>query len=491
VRKLQLATTLFLLLVLAVIGFLAYKLRQYDSYKEAIYPGVSAAGIPLQGKTREEAHETLEEMVLTPLSHPIALQYHEDTTILMPSDVNLEIYVDNMVDEAYYLGRGEQTEFWDGYVRFLTEGITPVNEDVPLQYSYEQELVRDFLEEIALENDQPLREVQAITDTLSFVPGQPGRRLDVDLSLPRVERSLTSADEREVDLAVDELLPAPPDIEMLRSMVQHRIDEFAGIVGIYIADPVTDDRIEINSDVIYSGMSVVKIGILLDTILHFEGQLPDEETQDMMLNLVTDPTGSNYWANLLLGIIGDGNQFEGCRRTTARMSELGLNRTFIREPYRLEIEEEEARLGPGLAKPHFLQGPVSANPDPFIQTSAHDMGALLEMIYDCSQGEGKLLEDYAGGITSQGCQLILDDLKQNPVRTMIGAGIPEGTPLAHKHGFAYDTHADAGAVFSPGGDYIIVHFQYAPTDWLVWAISQPIFEDVSFATYNFFNIGQE
>lgn len=488
-RKFQLAITLFLLLILAVIVFLAYKLYQYDSYREAIYPGVSAAGVSLEGQTRDEARHTLDEMIVTPLDQPIALLYQEDTTILMPNDVDLEFYVDSMVEEAYQLGRGEQSDFWDGYIKFVTQGITPVNVDIPLQYSYQQETLRVFLEEIALEKDQPLREVQAITDTLSFQPGKPGRRLEIDLSLPRVERSLTSPDEREVTLVVETLQPAPPDIELLRSMVQHRIDEFAGIVGIYISNPATDDRIEINSDVIYSGMSVVKIGVMVETLLHFEGQELDEKTQDMMLKVVTDPVGSNYWANQLLGIIGEGSQFEGCRRVNARMSELGLTRTFIREPYRLE--GEGSRFGPGLAKLPPLQGPIYANPDPLIQTSAHDMGALLEMIYDCSQGKGRLLADYAGRITPQGCQLIFDDLEQNPVRTMLGAGIPEDVPLSHKHGFAYDTHADAGAVFSTGADYIIVQFQYAPTDWLVWALSQPLFEDVSRATFNFFNIGQE
>ncbi len=492
-RKIQLAITTFLLVVLGVIVFLAYKLYEYDRAREAIYPGVYAAGIPLQGQTVEQAQETLEEMVVTPLSQPIALEYQGETIILMPSDADLELYVDSMVEEAYRLGKGEQSEFWDGYVKFVTEGLPAVDEDIPLQYSYQQEMLRDFLEEVALERDQPLREVQPITNTLSFRPGQPGRRLDIDLSLPSVEAALVSADEREVALVVEVLEPGPPDIELLRSMVQHRIDEFAGIVGIYIADPTTDERIEINSDVIYSGMSVLKLGIMLETFLHSEGQELDEETQDMLLKLVTDVTperpGSNYFANQLLGKIGDGSQFEGCRRVSARMAELGLTRTFIREPYRLEAEE--ASRVPGLAKLLLLQGPIRANPDPLIQTSPHDIGTLLEMIYDCSQGEGRLLDEYADRINAEGCQLILDDMTQNPVRTMIGAGIPEDVPLAHKHGFLYDTHADVGVVFSPGGDYVIVHFQYAPTDWLVWAISQPVFEDISFATYNFFNIGQE
>jgi hypothetical protein len=489
VRKLQIAVTALLLIVLAVVGFLYYKLRQYDSLREAIYPGVSAAGVPLAGQTREQAIGTLEEMVVAPLNQPIALRYVTETVVLLPSDVNLEVNVTDMVKDAYTLGRGEQPQFWDGYLKFLTEGLQPVNEDIPLIYTYDPGLLQKSLEDIAEEKDQPLREVQAITDTLSFRPGRAGRKLDIPGSLPLVEQSLTSPDQREVTLLVDTLEPAPPDIQMLGSMVQHRIDEFEGIVGIYIADPATDQWIEINSDVVYSGMSVVKIGIMLEMLLHLEGQMPDQETQDQMLKIATDPVGSNYWANMLLGKIGDGSQMEGCRRFNARMDELGLTATFIREPYRLETES--SHRGPGLARLRLLQSAAGANPDPFIQTSPHDIGVLLEMIYDCSQGEGRLLEDYTGRITSQGCQLILDDLKQNPVRTMIGAGIPEDVPLAHKHGFAYDTHADAGVVFLDGVDYILVQFQYAPTDWLVWAISQPVFEDVSFATYNFFSLGLE
>jgi hypothetical protein len=485
-RKLQIGITVLLLVLLAVVAYLAYKLHEYDSYREAIYPGVSAAGIPLQGQTREQARHTLDERIAAPLSQPIALQYVTDTVVLLPSDVQLEIFVDDMVQQAHQLGRGEQPQFWDGYLKFLTEGLRPVDEDIPLLYAYQPQLLTDFLEEIAREKDEPLREVQPITDTLSFRPGKAGRRLDVERSLPLVEEILTAPEQREVALVVDTLEPAPPDIEMLRGVLQHRIDEFAGMVSIYVSDPATDRRMEINPHIVYSGMSVVKLGIMVETFLYSEGTELDEETQNMMLKVVTDPTGSNYWANLLLGLIGDGSQFEGCRRVNARMDELGLTATFVREPYRLEVEG--AHRGPGLAKLPLLQGTITADPDPFIQTSAHDIGVLLEMIYDCSQGEGLLLEEYEGRISAESCQLIIDDLKQNPVRTMIGAGIPEDLPLAHKHGFATDTHADAGIVFSEGGDYILVQFQYAPTDWLVWALSQPVFEDVSFATYNFFNI---
>ncbi|HUV74559.1 MAG TPA: hypothetical protein VMW79_09635, partial [Anaerolineae bacterium] len=181
-RKLQLAITALLLVVLAVVGFLAYKLRQYDSFREAIYPGVSAAGVPLAGQTREQAIQTLDEVVVAPLSQPIALQYVTDTVVLLPGDVNFEIFLDEMVEEAYALGRGEQAQFWDGYLKFLTEGLQPVNEDLPLLYAYDPSLLEEFLGDVAQDKDQPLREVQPITDTLSFRPGRRGRKLDIPSS---------------------------------------------------------------------------------------------------------------------------------------------------------------------------------------------------------------------------------------------------------------------------------------------------------------------
>lgn len=133
------------------------------------------------------------------------------------------------------------------------------------------------------------------------------------------------------------------------------------------------------------------------------------------------------------------------------------------------------------------------NPDPVIQTSPHDMGALLEMIYFCGYGGGPLLETYPGKITPQGCQEILTILEENPVDLWIVAGLPEGTRVAHKHGYTggpnepNDTIADAGLVYSPGGDFVIVIFVYADVDWLGLG-AQPLFIDLSQATYNFFNM---
>jgi len=80
-------------------------------------------------------------------------------------------------------------------------------------------------------------------------------------------------------------------------------------------------------------------------------------------------------------------------------------------------------------------------------------------------------------------------MSQNEIGSLIEEGVPPETPVAHRHGWLADTHGDAGIVFSPGGDYVIVQFLYKP-DWLEWETSAPLLANMSRATYNFFNFDQ-
>ena len=482
--------TFFVVLLLIVGSFLAFEFARYRTYLGSIRPGITAGGVDLGGMAPDAALCTLEEMVVAPLSKTLHLRYEEETVILIPAGIGFQVQVQRMVEEALRLSHDQQA--MPGFLEFIMHGPRRVETEIPLQTEFDRNALRSFLMGVAERKDQPLREVQPITGTLSFYPGQAEKRLNLDLSLGSMEEALLSIDNRDVDLVVETKEPPKPSLDLLRGLVEDRIQEFDGIVGVYISDPGAQESMEINSEISFSGMSVVKIAIFVETYLHFAGEEPDLETKGWMDKVVTDPVGSNYWANLLLSLVGEGSATEGARRTTERMRVLGLNKSFIKGPFRLEAEEVEGRRVSGLASslgciPAKGQS-QDTNPDPIIQTSPQDIGRLLEMIYQCGYGGGAILDTFPGMITPQGCQEILRFLEKNPVRSMIGAGIPEGTPLAHKHGFADDTHADAGIVYSPGGDYVIVQFQYAPTEWLVWALSQPVFEDVSRATYNFFNL---
>ena len=111
----------------------------------------------------------------------------------------------------------------------------------------------------------------------------------------------------------------------------------------------------------------------------------------------------------------------------------------------------------------------------------------MSMIYYCAQqGGGGLIAAFADQLTQDECQQLLDFMELNNIGSLIEEGVPQDTPVAHKHGWISDTHGDAGVVFSPGGDYVLVTYMYKP-DWLEWEISSPLLADISRATYNYFN----
>jgi len=80
------------------------------------------------------------------------------------------------------------------------------------------------------------------------------------------------------------------------------------------------------------------------------------------------------------------------------------------------------------------------------------------MIYDCSQGRGKLMETFPGKFTADECQLMIDLLKENEVGPIFVVGGSPGATVAHKHGWdllPLNNVADAALVFSPGGNYAV------------------------------------
>jgi hypothetical protein len=183
-------------------------------------------------------------------------------------------------------------------------------------------------------------------------------------------------------------------------------------------------------------------------------------------------------------VAGQDNAYLGVDILTESMRRLGLVNTFIVTPY-----EEPNRPGRDtLVTPANSRTDLTTNPDPTMQTTAEDMGTLLSMIYYCAKGGGALLAVYPDQITPEECQAVLDVMVKNIEGNLIRFGVPEAIPVSHKHGWAGNTHGDAGIVFSPGGDYVIVEYLVQPeSDWLIHDISFPILREISRATYNYFN----
>ena len=467
------STSRFAILVILIVAllFLASKFNEYRVYRNQIPQGVSLADIPVGGKWDNEALGLLGDA----FSQPVKLHYLDESLLLYPQDVGFQLGTEKMLEEVNKLR--EETNFWQGFADYVL-GTNPRSVNIPLQAKYDEKLVRDFLATIAEEYDHPQQEPYANPETLTFVPGQPEQRLDIEASLPLVIAALTSANHREADLVVN-VGPAPrePGLWMMEQMIQGIMADFPGLYSIYIKDLATGEEYADDADVAYAGMSIIKIAIMMETYRHLDGP-PDLETTKLLTETMT--LSGNFTANLLLRYIGDGDAYEGARRLTESMRYLGLVNTFMATPY------DEDVLPQHISTPANQRTDVNTNPDPFMQTTPQDMGRLLEMIYQCAKGGGTLIAAYPDEITPEECQAMLDIMSQNRIGALIEAGVPEGTRVAHKHGWVGDTHGDAGIVFSPGSDYVLCVYLYHK-DWLEWDVSSPLIARVSEATYNYFN----
>lgn len=120
---------------------------------------------------------------------------------------------------------------------------------------------------------------------------------------------------------------------------------------------------------------------------------------------------------------------------------------------------------------------------------------LLADIYQCAtSGGGALIAAFPDKINSQICQQMISFLALDKIGVLIEAGVPEGTQVAHKHGWITEPSSgviqnisDAGIVYTPGGNYVLVIFAYHPVQ-TIWEPVSALFAQMSQAVYNFYNI---
>jgi beta-lactamase class A len=226
----------------------------------------------------------------------------------------------------------------------------------------------------------------------------------------------------------------------------------------------------------------MRIPIVLETYRTLD-QFPTLTQRRLISDtLVLNPEPDS--ANQLLNVIaGEDDMYKGAETVTTSVGRLGLANSFLAAPF-------DAPLQVGVLPPETPANSVEelrTNPDDEIQSTAEDMGMLLSMIYYCAQGSGgTLLAAYPDDLSPEECQQMLDYMSQNRIGSLLEAGLPPDVQMAHRHGWISDTHGDAALVSSPGGDYVIAVYLYKP-DWLEWEFSSPLMEEVSRATYNYFN----
>lgn len=455
-----------------VVLFLTWQYVGYRMTIRTLPAGMVMAGLPVEGMTREQALDALARAFAT----PVELTYQGQPITLTPDIVELRYDAEQTaanLDAALTPRNG-----LDGFIAYVLRRPFPPM-DVPVAVSYSQERLDGFLTHVANQYDHPPIPPVPLPDSLTFRAGKPGYQLDVEASRARIAAALVSATGRKVELVVRTEEAPSMRLDILGEMIQAMLDTHLGLIpGVFVKDLQTGDELAINAEVAYAGLSILKIAIMEETYRVLDAPLSTEVSD--WLSDTLGITSSNFKANLLLrDIIGGGDGYRGAENLTASMNYLGLRNTFMVAPY-----DEVGTLT--IVTPANSRTDVSTQPDPYMQTTPLDIGLLLEMIYQCSHGGGALMVAYPGAFTAAECSQMIEWMSGNHIDSLIEAGLPVGTQLAHKHGWTSDTHADAGIVFSPGGDFVLAVFLYRP-EWLEWEESAPLISDIARATYNYFN----
>jgi beta-lactamase class A len=435
-------------------------------------PGVRLGGIEINGGSEAEVIAGLNRL----FGEPVALYYGDQRILLRPQAVGFQVDTEAMLQAA------EAYNTFPRLVRFLVGRALdrlPPPVDVPVRYTVDQIALDNWLADVGRRYDREPGPPRPILETLTIAPGQPGQQLDLAASREQVIAALTDPQNRTAHLVLRETPPLPVDMNALAELLRARLEQFPGIASVYLHHIPTGEEIAINADVAYAGMSTMKIAIL--TELYRKLNLPPGVETTKLITETTSLSG-NFTANLLLGIIDDGSPDAGVRILNDSLRKLGIKNTFMATPY-----DRKQVTPPRIVTEANSRTDLNTRPDPYMQTTPRDMGTVLQMLVECSQGGGTLLAAYPGQYTASECQQALDFLALNEVKALITAGVPKGTRVVHKHGYVPDTHGDVAAIWGPDGPYILSVFLYRPP-WLEWQLSDGTMREISQAVWNYFTM---
>lgn len=475
-------------LILTILNLVGY------SRALANFPiGVEIAGVPVGGLDRQQAAQRL----LEAFSTPVELLYNDAIIHLNPSVVDFQLDLDSMLAAADL--QRTQKDFWVGFWDYLWSRPTAPAQ-IPLRSSYSEARLRLFLQdEVARRYDQPPIAAKPIAGTINFEPGVPGTVLDVDQAVTLIGGALNSLRNRQVVLPLERIQPPRPAFENLKVLLKQTIDlaGYDGLAGIYLHDLQTNQEIHlayqqgeelnVQPDVAYTASSIIKVPIMVSVYRRLTDN-SDAEAIRLLGEMITK--SGNETADWLMDRVIAGNRAPLV--VSEDMQQLGLKNTFLAGYF-----TAGSPLLARIETPANQRSDVNTDPDPYNQTTPSDIGMLLEDIYECAQnGGGALMAVFPGEITQAECQAMLEYLKNNKLPVLLTAGIPETVQIAHKHGWVSDingvinTIGDAGIIFTPAGDYVLVIFLYHPVQ-LVWEPASTLVANLSRAVYNYYSLSSE
>jgi beta-lactamase class A len=470
-------------LLLGALSLFFYELVAFSRKRARMPEGLSIAGVPVGGLDISETHEHLLQIYST----PVEVLYDDQIILMTPASVGFRLDTEVMIAAAELERTG--TDFWSGFWGFLWnrpgESVA-----IPLRAEYSTTQLEAVLRDIAARYDEPPIAPDPIPGSPNFSAGKPGRVLDISRAKELIGVILQAPTNRRVVLPVVSDAPPKPTLQTLEVLIKQNVDVagFDGLVVLYLVNLRTGDEIHFvyfhnqdiakDPDIAFTAASTIKIGIMVAFHRFFDEPF-DPEVERWLNEMIT--LSGNDPADWLMERI---DKNIGPLTVTETLQEIGLENTFTAGYFRIGAE----LLRP-YQTPANLRGDINTRPDPYTQTTATEIGMLLTDLYTCVEGGGTLLAVFSDEIKPDECRQMIDMLSRNKIGWLIEAGVPEGTRVAHKHGWPLspiDMISDVGIVYTPGGDYVLSLFLWSERE-MIWDPSASLFAGLSRTVYNYFN----
>ncbi len=474
-------------LLLAVI-LTVVELVRYSRIRSNFPPGMVIAGIQVGGLDTQQANERLLQAYT---AVPVEVRYRDAVIQIKPSTVDFKLDIESMMAAAD-LERVRQP-FWSGFWDFLWNRF-PVPTPVPLVSTLSEARLRTFLsDEVAVRYDLPATSAMPLPGSTGFQAGQPGTVMDINRAVLSIADAFRSPGAREVVLSFGRVAPPRPSVENLKILLQQMIvaAKYEGTIELYLSDLQTGDEIHfaydqgqlVKPDLVFTAASTMKIPIMISVFKKIVGPLPS--AIDEMITSMTEYS-ENGPADQLMAKVLDSNA--GPLQVTEDMKTLGLENTFLAGYF-----YPGAPLLQRIKTPANQRTDVSTDPDQYNQTTPVEMGMLLDDIYNCAEKDGGSFRAAFGNLITQGeCKQMVAYLSKNHNGVLLEAGLPEGTRIAHKHGWIIENDnlmhsiSDAGIVYSTGGNYIISIYLHDGKQ-LLFDSANILVGNLSQAIYNYYN----
>lgn len=194
------------------LGILLFLSMSYGLlYAGRIFPGISVAGVDISGMKPADAAAKLSAALTYPYKGKVVFRDSKGVWVANPAQLGMVFDAQGSANAAYRYGRSFNP------LQSIQEQITAVQfgADLPPQSIFDQRIAYLYLQQVAHNIDQPVREASLSIDGINVVaqPGQVGRLVNVDATLARLNAQLITFRDGEVALMVTEQAPSVLSID--------------------------------------------------------------------------------------------------------------------------------------------------------------------------------------------------------------------------------------------------------------------------------------